>query len=176
MGGRRRVWVWVWVSIGLILAFLLIFQNNSRSVAVSPEPGFAAPNFTLQDTQGHTVSLSQLRGKLVYVNFWASWCPPCQEETPDLVKMYAEYGKRIAFIGINLTGSDKVANALGFIQYFHIAYPVLLDSKDTAAKMYNILAIPTSFFINRQGIIVDRVTGAMPLGIMKQDFEHLAQS
>lgn len=156
------------VSIGVAM--------GKQGLRVGPEQGYVAPNFTLADFQGKQVSLSDFRGKLVFVNFWASWCPPCKAETPDLVRMYHRYGSRISFIGVNLTGSDNALNAQAFIKKMGIAYPVLMDTTLSVSQQYRVLGIPTSLFINRAGVIVARVTGAMSPTLMRRDFQRLLKS
>ena len=175
---RRGRGFWAILSVIVLLVGVAVVTNGgARTAATLPEPGYRAPDFRLTSFAGQSISLSQFHGKLVFVNFWASWCPPCQAESPDLVKMYQKYGKQITFIGVNLTGSDTVRAARGFIQHFYIPYPSLMDTHDAVTKEYAVIAIPTSLFINRQGIIVSRVTGGMTAAIMQANFNKLlAQS
>lgn len=168
----RKLWGAA-AALAVLVGLAVATNASGHQVAVLPEPGYQAPAFQLRDFQGRTLSLSQYRGQLVFVNFWASWCPPCQAETPDLVKMYQKYHGKITFLGVNLTGSDRVQNARGFIRYYGIRYPVLMDPKDAVTKEYDVFAIPTSLFINRQGIIVSRVTGGMTKAVMQSNFAKL---
>ena len=164
------------IGVLVIVAMLLVgigVAMGKQGLRVAPEPGYVAPNFTLTDFQGKQLSLNDFRGKLVFVNFWASWCPPCKAETPDLVKMYHRYGSRISFLGVNLTGSDNALNARAFIKQMGITYPVLMDTTLSVSQQYRVLGIPTSLFINRQGVIVARVTGAMSPTLMRHDFQRL---
>ncbi|OPG17100.1 hypothetical protein B2M26_03280 [Ferroacidibacillus organovorans] len=166
-----RIWI---VAVLILVMILVVIVNQVKgNPATLPEPGYQAPPFRLMTFNGGTRSLSQYRGKDVFINFWASWCPPCQAETPDLVRMYRQYGKQVVFLGINLTGSDTVQSAKGFIQYYHIPYTVLEDPKDVIAKKYDVIAIPTSLFINGRGIIVNRVTGGMSKAMMQENFKAL---
>ena len=164
------------VIIIIVVVLAIIGNAGKRAVAVMPQPGYQAPPIRLASFAGPTLSLAQFRGRLVFVNFWASWCPPCQAESPDLVKMYQKYGKQITFIGVNLTGSDTVRAARGFIQHFHIPYPSLMDTHDAVTKEYAVIAIPTSLFINRQGIIVSRVTGGMTSSVMQHNLSALLKN
>jgi len=170
---NRAIQILALVMAVLIVVLAVLTRAGAHHTAVQPEPDFQAPQISLTSTTGVALNLSQYRGKLVYVNFWASWCPPCQAETPDLVRMYHKYGKQIVFIGVNLTGNDTAKAAGKFIQTYHIPYPVLLDPSNVAATNYNIIAIPVSLFIDRQGIIVSRVTGGMTKQVMQQHFNQL---
>ncbi|MDI3328315.1 MAG: TlpA disulfide reductase family protein [Alicyclobacillaceae bacterium] len=138
-----------------------------------PAKGYLAPDFTLQTFDGKTVTLSQSKGKPVFLNFWASWCGPCKSETPDLVAMHQKYGDRIVFYGINLTSGDDRQQAAAFIKDFRIDYPVLADEKGEVAKLYQVQAIPTSVFIGPDGKIVDLVQGAPSREALEQKFEAL---
>lgn len=163
---------------GVLLAVVTLVAGigvamGKQGPQVAPEPGYVAPNFTLTDFQGKQLSLSDFRGKLLFVNFWASWCPPCKAETPALVKMYHKYGSRISFLGVNLTGSDNPLNAQAFIKQMGITYPVLMDTTLSVTQQYRVLGIPTSLFINRKGVIVARVTGDMSSALMSRDFRQL---
>lgn len=171
---RSRSIRWASILIIIIVVVLAVIGNTGkRTVAIMPQPGYQAPPIRLASFAGPTLSLVQFRGKPVFVNFWASWCPPCRAETPDLVKMYRKFGGNIVFLGVNLTDSDSVLAAKGFIQYYRIPYPVLEDAKNAVGKEYDIIAIPTSFFINREGIIVSRVTGGMTSSVMQRNFSAL---
>ena len=97
----------------------------------------------------------------MFINFWASWCPPCQAETPDLIKAYKEFGNKVQFIGVNVTAQDSLANASAFVKHYGIDYPVLLDQSNAIANQFQVSAFPTSFFVNASGTIVLRVEGAV---------------
>ncbi len=160
----------------LVAAALLVsigVAMGKQGAQVAPEPGYVAPNFTLTDFQGKSLSLNSFRGQPVFLNFWASWCPPCRAEAPDLVKMYHKYGARIQFIGVNLTGSDIRANALAFMRQIGMTYPVLMDTTLSVTGQYRVIGIPTSLFINRNGVIVARISGPMTLPVMRQEFTKL---
>ena len=170
----RKIWV---IGIALVLAVGIVagFQWKDQQIAALPEVGHIPPDFTLLSTTGETVTLSQLKGKPTFINFWASWCPPCQQESPDLERMYKKYGKRIAFYGINATAYDHLGAAESFIKHYGLTYPILLDQSGSVMKSYDILGIPDSYFINRQGVVISKVVGAMSAGVMQKQFERLLQ-
>lgn len=113
--------------------------------------GYLAPDFTLTDLGGQSVSLSSFRGKPVLLNFWASWCPPCRKEMPELQKFHERYGDQIALLGVNWGESAKTVKE--FLESFGVRYLNLLDERGTAFVLYRLTGIPESFFIDPEGFI-----------------------
>ncbi|BCJ88295.1 TlpA family protein disulfide reductase [Effusibacillus dendaii] len=136
-------------------------NKHTQKQNAAPVVGFHAPDFTLTDFEGKKATLSELKGKPVFVNFWASWCPPCKAEMPDLVKMAKKYEGKVSFYGVNLTVNDEPENAKSFLQSFGVPYPNLMDTDGTVAKLYQVQGIPTSFLIDANGKIVYTAPGAM---------------
>ncbi len=121
--------------------------------------GSIAPDFRLTTLDGQTVTLSSFKGKPVLINFWRTTCPPCVAEMPHLQATFDEWsGKGLVFLSVNL--GEEVSTVRGFIQSNHYTFPVLLDGDYSASEKYNFEFIPTSFFIDRDGTIQSRVTGA----------------
>lgn len=150
-------------------------ENGASSSNQMPKDGSQVPLFSLPSIAGHqTVSLSAYRGKPLFINFWASWCGPCQQETPDVVKAYATYGKKVAFIGVNLTSEDTVKDAEAFMKKYHIPYQVLTDSAGNVANQYAIVGIPTSVFVNRNGMITATYVGSIPMKTLLTDLSKIA--
>ncbi len=107
-----------------------------------------------------TITLSELRGKIVVINFWTTWCPPCREETPALEASYEAYkDSEVVILGLNLTDQDSLKDVEAFVQEFGLTYPVLLDRDGSVGLMYQLNGLPTTFFINREGIIRTVVVG-----------------
>ena len=130
------------------------------SSSPSPREGFLAPDFTLDTLQGEKATLSHLRGKLVIVNFWATWCLPCRKETPALEEAYEQYkDSGMVILGVNLTDQDSVSEVESFVQEFKLTYPILLDRDGSISYLYQIEGLPMTFFINREGIIRTVVVG-----------------
>lgn len=126
----------------------------------SPREGFLAPDFTLDTLDGNIVTLSELRGKIVVVNIWATWCPPCRAETPALEKSYEQYkDSGVVILGVDLTNQDLVSDVKAFVQEFSLTYPILLDRDGSVGNLYQIKGLPSTFFINREGIIRTVVVG-----------------
>ncbi len=130
------------------------------SSSPSPREGFLAPDFTLDALRGEKVTLSHLRGKIVVVNFWATWCLPCRKETPALEKAYEQYKDAgLVILGVNLTDQDSASEVESFVQEFKLTYPILLDRDGSISYLYQIEGLPMTFFINREGIIRTVVVG-----------------
>lgn len=144
-------------------------QDGSQA-STAQEPDLQAPNFTVQDTAGKKVSLHDLVGKPVIVNFWASWCPPCKAEMPDFEAAYKEHGDTIQFMMVNMTdgGRETVATAEKYIQQQGYTFPVYFDTEQEAAITYGVSAIPTTYFINAQGNLVAYAAGAISAQQLEQ--------
>jgi len=143
----------------LILTLSMLITGCSGGGSSSAEVGSKAPDFCLKDLSGQEYSLSELRGKPVLLNFWATWCGPCRGEMPYLEEIYREWsGKGLTLFAVNI--GESSSQARGYLQTYGMSLPVLLDSAQTVAKRYNITGIPTTFFIDKNGIIQGKVVGA----------------
>ncbi len=150
----------------LIAGLLWIFSSADRSGASTgglipaPREGFLAPEFTLNDPQGASVSLSQLRGRPVLVNLWATWCEPCRAEMPLIEKMYELHQEQgFVVLAVNVTMQDDPFAIVPFIREYHLTFPILLDETGEVADLYELRSLPTSFFIRRDGVIAEVVVG-----------------
>ncbi|WP_018131604.1 TlpA family protein disulfide reductase [Effusibacillus pohliae] len=149
-------------------------QPSTEQKAELPLPGYQAPDFTLTDMNGKTVKLSDFRGKPILVNFWASWCPPCRAEMPDLVKKSEQYGDKVIFLGVNMTTSEQDPEGpKKFLKEFHVKYQNLLDDKAKVAELYQAVGIPTTVTIDPKGIVVDRFQGMMNESTMERAIQKL---
>ena len=145
-------------------------------VEEGPAVDSQAPEFTLQGMDGKTYQLGDFRGqKPVVVNFWASWCPPCEMEAPDLVYLYEKYKDKIEIFAVNLTSQDTFEDARAFAQRHGFAFPVLLDQKGSVARDYQVLSIPTSYFIDKDGIIRHKLIGITTRGRLEAMFQELIE-
>ncbi len=152
-------------SIGAVLAALLLAGSRQLSAPASSSPALAAaPDFTIQSLDGERYTLSKLRGKVVLVNFWATWCPPCRREIPDLSRLHTRYKDRdFMVLGISLDeiSPDQIQK---FARNYKISYPVLHGSRSELGKITKsyggIQAVPTSFLVDKQGKIRARYIGA----------------
>src|SRR5690349_12051276 len=114
--------------------------------------GFRAPNFTLTDVRTNKqITLSTLRGKPVFLNFWATSCPPCKKEMPTIENLYARYKGRVEFMGISSSASGDLQNVASFINYGKFSWTFLYDSSDSVSSTYQAVSYPTSYFIDSNG-------------------------
>ena len=122
-----------------------------------------APDFTVEDLDGNPVNLSDLEGKPVVLNFWASWCPPCKSEMPDFDDVYAQVGEDIQFMMVNLTDGDRetVATASAYVESQGYSFPVYYDTAMQAAIAYQVMSVPTTYFIDADGRLIARASGAI---------------
>ena len=135
------------------------------SSAPAPVAGAPAPDFSLKSLDGQTISLSQLKGHPVLINFWASWCPPCRLEMPDLVRAYeAHKAEGFVLLGINVTSQDSLPDVKAFVKEFSMTFPVLLDVDATVETLYRLRGLPLSVFVDRSGVISRLNIGAMSAG------------
>ncbi|WP_347401629.1 TlpA family protein disulfide reductase [Alicyclobacillus mali (ex Roth et al. 2021)] len=141
-------------------------------------PGAMAPDVLLTaEPSGKRVPISAYLGKKpVVLNAWASWCPPCREETPQLVSMYRAYGTKVQFLGVNLTSLDSVPAAETFIRRYHIPYPVLFDTQGDFDRAYSVIAEPMTYVINQQGRVVSIHVGALSGSALRAVMEQALAS
>ena len=151
------------VITGTIALFIAAVIGVSLATSGTPAPPSypAAAGFTLPalGQAGGQVSLSQYQGKPVIVNFWASWCAPCQQETPLLASWYKQQHGHVVLLGLD--ENDTTANALKFAHAKGVSYPIGFDPQVTVALAYNVDGLPQTFFLNAQHRIVDHVLGAV---------------
>jgi len=142
----------------IILALGLIMTGCSTGSDQGPQIGNLAPDFQLYNLEGQTVSLSDLRGKPMLINFWATRCPACVSEMPYIQAVYDEWSdKGLVVLAISIGEShSQVEN---FMESQGLSLPVLLDTKQDIAQKYNIQYIPTTFFIDKDSIIQDKIIG-----------------
>lgn len=135
-------------------------------------PKEKAIDFKLKDLNGKNVSLSDFKGKKVLLNFWATWCPPCRAEMPDIEKLYQENkDSDLVILGVNL--GEDTQTVKSYIDKNKYNFNILLDSDQAVAIKYNIVSIPTSFFIDKEGNIIYKKVGAMSIEEMRDNVNLL---
>jgi cytochrome c biogenesis protein CcmG/thiol:disulfide interchange protein DsbE len=144
-------------------------RQTSAQASDSDEQYPVAPDFSLSDLDGNKVSLSDHRGKVVVLDFWATWCPPCRKGIPDFVEMQNEYGKdNFIVLGINLDRGDDVGPMVEeFAKNYNINYPVLYHNPQIVMAYGGIQSIPTTFVIDQEGKVRQGVVGYRPKEFFK---------
>lgn len=117
-------------------------------------------DFTLEDLSGKKVQLSSLKGKVIMVNFWATWCPPCREEMPGMEKLYQTLKANPDFVMLAVDSQEDPATVKAFIEKNKYHFPVLLDQNGAVTAQYSVRAYPTTYIIDRQGRVIGGVVGA----------------
>ena len=144
-------------------------QQDTQTEDTSKE-AVLAPDFTVEDQSGAQVKLSEFRGTPVIVNFWASWCGPCQSEMADFDQIAAKYAGKVQFMMVNLTDGSRetVDTASAFVGSRGYTFPVFFDTRYSAAMAYSVTAIPSTYFIDSEGHLVARGTGPLDAAALEQ--------
>ena len=137
-------------------------SETAAEETAAPEP-VLAPDFTVYDRDGNEVQLSDYTGKPIVLNFWASWCGPCQMEMPDFHEKYLELGQDVHFLMVNMTDGSRetVDSASAFVDKNAYAFPVFYDTAVDAAMTYGVYSLPTTYFINDKGHAIAQATGSI---------------
>lgn len=158
----------IMVFLSVILAVLLAAGSGCGAEKFKP-----APDFTLKDLEGKTVKLSDFKGKVIILDFWATWCPPCRMEIPHFRALYGKYkSKGLEIIGVSLDRSG-VEDVKRFAKNNQINYPLLMGNESVAILYGNIRAIPTTFVIDRKNKIVKKYIGYNDMEVFEADIKKL---
>jgi cytochrome c biogenesis protein CcmG/thiol:disulfide interchange protein DsbE len=159
--------------VALLLALLVwkLVQGSGKEAKL----GKPAPNFTLDrvDAPG-TLQLASLRGKVVVLNFWASWCYPCNQEAPTLQAAAKRWGKRVVVLGVDV--NDPTSDARKFARKFKLTYPLVHDNHNVTSPKYGISLLPETFFIDRRGKVVVHVPGEVKAAEIRDGVERALRS
>lgn len=150
------------IGIIFLMISLVSFSNSAK-----------APNFNLKDQYGVVHSLENYKGKVIFLNFWATWCPPCKKEMPDVESIYKEYGenkKDVIILGVN---SEKENEVKKFLKDKGYTFPTVIDENSEVMRKYFIQAFPTSFVIDKEGNIYGYVMGGLTKEQIKQVIEEV---
>lgn len=155
-GLPTSVLVGIFVGILLIVVLVLVFSRSERFKPV--EAGMQAPDFILPDLKGQMKSLSNYKGKVVFLNFWATWCKPCREEMPSMQELYtALMGKNFEILAVSIDkGKPEVEK---FVKEYGLTFPILHDRKSKVKEVYKTTGVPETFIIDQNGMIAEKVMG-----------------
>ena len=175
--GRTLFFVGLGLLLVLVLGFFwLLFQpSHDSGPAGGIGIGQPAPNFTLSDAKGQQVSLSSFRGHPVIINFWASYCAPCQTETPLLKTFYDDHqAQGLVILGVN--EGEPVSILTKYAQDYNVTYPVLSDRtlQFNGASSYNPVQLPRTYFIDKQGIVRAVSNGALGPQQLQDDYQTIS--
>lgn len=139
------------------------FEMNNDGPTL-PLVGYLAPSFSLESFDGEQISYDNdllALGKPILINFWASWCPPCKAEMPDLVEVAEAFEHEVTFIGINVAIQDSMSQSKEFLARYHVQYMNLIDPNGDVSRLYQVPPIPTTLVIDKDGTVVYRKLGGM---------------
>jgi len=178
---------WNWLMIGTLL-FGTIFIAATRvgppqgtappapaasaDTTPAPLPDRPAPDFTLMSLDGTQVILSKLKGQVELINIWATWCPPCRAEMPAIETVYEQYRDQgFTVLAVNLQEDPR--SVATFMQQYKLTFPALLDVDGAVSRTYQAYSLPSSFFVDRKGIIRAVYRGPMPRNVIAGTVEQL---
>jgi peroxiredoxin len=171
------------IVVAMVVALMLVFgfkltrhSTQSSEGAGSPAKNGLAPDFTLQSLDGKTIRLSDLRGKAVVLNFWATWCAPCKIEMPwfvDLQKKYESAGVQFLGVAMDDASTKDIAE---FAQSMNVNYPILIGKESVGDAYGGVQFLPETFYIGRDGKIVDKAFGLKGRGEIEDDVKKIAGS
>ena len=179
MKGKKGLLVIVLVLVAVLIGAGILYTRLGSTLesnaGLQEQEGPVAPDFQVYDLEGNPVSLSQFMGKPIVLNFWASWCGPCQMEMPDFNEAYLELGDEVQFLMINCTDGSRetVETADAFIQSKGYSFPVYFDQDGAAAYAYSAYALPTTYFIDANGIVVTKSVGAISAKTLRLGIDML---
>ena len=171
---RKKSNVTATISIIVIAGILLLmaFAFSSLESSGRPQPGETAPDFTLTLLDSTEVSLDSLRGKIIVLNFWASWCTSCRQEAPDIQKVWETYqDKNVVFLGVGF--QDTETDSRAFIEEFSITYPNGLDKTGKLGRAYGVTAVPETFVIDTGGQVAQVYIGPVTENRLAQQLAQM---
>ena len=166
-------WLIPIVLIAMCISAYLVARHHQRGMSSGSRPGQFAPEFSLKDLSGRSLTLGKFRGKVVLLNFWATWCEPCRQEIPAFVQLQSSRTD-VQIVGVSLDDSAEPVRA--FTREFKINYPVAIGDAALATKYGGILGLPVSFVIGCDGRVVSRHIGEVNVGELTREINSLVKN
>ncbi len=156
---------YIYTGAFLLVVIILFIMNNTNG---TPKEGPLPPNYV--ETSGKTLTLSNFTGKVVILDFWATWCPPCRKGIPDLIELKKKYKDKIEIIGISVDEMSRntKARVVPFIKEYGINYPIVYADMNVIQQYGGIRSIPTSFVIDKKGNVVAKYEGLVPKSTLEE--------
>lgn len=158
-----------------LIGYTMYVQPETQEASAEQKAavGYQAPHFSLTGLDNQTYGLAGSREKPLVINFWASWCGPCRMEAPDLRKLYEKYHKQLDFYAVNVTSNDDLDSAKAFVDAYKLPFPIPLDMKGEVASKYRVNAFPTTYLIDRQGVVRQKIIGMLEPAQFEQELKKL---
>jgi len=157
---RTRTIIRVSLLFFMVLVVAYTLYQNFFTEKIRIQAGEQAPDFVLEDMKGNNVQLSELKGKGVFLNFWGTWCKPCEKEMPYMERQYSHYKNLgVEILAVNIGESDIAIES--FVKKHGLTFPILKDKDRSVTEAYDITPIPTTFLIDKNGKVVKVITGSM---------------
>ena len=178
---RSRFEWTIWIVVAALLGGAWIFvskeevkEPSTLTLTEAPIVGHLAPDFTLQTAVGESYTLSEFRGQPVVLNFWASWCGPCRVEMPFFERTQMKYNGKTAVIGVNQGESADIVQEFGVRQ--NISYPLLVDDDNSVNLAYNVHSLPTTIFIDPDGVVQEVIVGIVNQAVLEDRIEGMMRA
>ena len=156
-----------WLDASQVVDAGLTLDSSAEFAAI----GYIAPDFQLTALDNETIQLAQQQGKPIILNFWATWCGPCRAEMPALQRISAEFQNTALVIGVNQ--AEQFAPVSDFAAEFGITYPILLDQNNAISRLYRVRSLPTTYFIDSNGVIRDQIIGTASEAVLSSKLENI---
>lgn len=148
-------------------------NSSSGEKEIGIEQGDMAPDFELETLDGGSLLLSELQGEKVLLNFWATWCPPCRVEIPDIQKFHENYDD-VKIVAINMTESESDMGVVpAFVDDYDMTFDVVLDTESITSLKYDVVSLPTSYLLNTDGTIHQKFIGPLNYELMEEQFMEM---
>jgi thiol-disulfide isomerase/thioredoxin len=158
-GGLILLWIAPLVALALIVVYGLFTRQPADQSDTAPQVGRPLADFTLSTLQGQPIHLAALRGKVVFINVWATWCPPCIEEMPVIQQLHERLqprGLEVLAVSLDALGTQVVEP---FVQSRRLTFPIVLDPKSSLQRLYRTTGVPESFIVDKKGLLVEKIIG-----------------